>query len=260
MTKPTAIGIGVAVSAAGCGVLALATGGAVRAWWTWTAVACLVAATAYFRNAPHWLGKHEGRWSWHALLVLPYLVAFRIACNLMRWRRGGDEPTRVAPGLWVGGRIAGPYPSGVTYVVDLVAEYPEPTIVRALPGYRSLPTLDGGVPPSLSVALALIDELALVDGDVLVHCDSGRGRAPTFAAALLIARGHAHDVDSAIDLLRRARPVARPTRSDRAFLAAALPDLVTRVSAAAAARTPARDRRRACRPDARSARSPAASR
>jgi protein-tyrosine phosphatase len=226
VTKPTAIGVGVAVSAAGCLALAVVTSGVARVWWTWTTVACVVAATAYLRNAPAWLGKRDGRWSWRALVVLPYLVAFRIACTLMRWWRGSDEPTRVAPGLWVGGRIAGPLPAGVTHVVDLVAEYPEHGRITTMTGYRSLPTLDGGYPPSMADALALVEELATFDGDVLVHCDSGRGRAPTFAAALLIARGLADDVDGAIALLRRTRPVTRPTRSDRAFLADALPDLV----------------------------------
>lgn len=226
MTKPTAVGTGVAVSAAVCLALAATTDGAARLAWTWTAIACVVAAVAYLRNRPAWLGKVGGRWTSRALVVLPYLVAFRIACNLMRWWRGGDEPTRVAPGLWVGGRIAGPLPAGVTHVVDCVAEYPEPRRVRALAGYRSLPTLDGGFPPSLDEAVALVAELTTASGDVLVHCDSGRGRAPTLAAAVLIARGDAVDADAAFESIRRARPVARPTRSDRAFLAAALPRLV----------------------------------
>jgi protein-tyrosine phosphatase len=241
VTKPTAIGVGVGVSAAGCLALAVVSSGVARAWWTWTTVACVVAATAYLRNAPGWLGKRDGRWSWRALVVLPYLVAFRIACNLMRWWRGGDEPTRVAPGVWVGGRIAGPLPAGVTQVVDLVAEYPEQARIRALRGYRSMPTLDGGFPPSLADALALVDQLTAADGDVLVHCDSGRGRAPTFAAALLIARGHVDDVDAAIDLLRRARAVARPTSSDRTFLANALPGLIDIVRARTRRPTERRD-------------------
>jgi hypothetical protein len=220
-----AVGSGVAVAAAVCLALAATTSGGARLWWTWTTLACVIAATAYLRNRPAWLGKRDGRWSWRTLPVLPYLVAFRIACLLMRWWRGDDAPTQVAPGLWVGGRIAGPLPPGVTHVVDLVAEYPEPRAVRTLPGYRGLPTLDGGFPPNVDALLTLVDELATARGGVLVHCDSGRGRAPTLAAAVLIARGEAHDVDAAIERVRRARPVAHPTRSDRTFLAGAVPGL-----------------------------------
>jgi len=57
-----------------------------------------------------------------SLLILPYLVAFGIAVCLMRWWRGSDRPTRVAPGVWVGGRTpVAALPPGVTAVVDLVA-------------------------------------------------------------------------------------------------------------------------------------------
>ncbi len=225
MTKPTRIGAGIAASAVVCAALAAGTHGVARVWWAWTTVSCVIAAAAYLTNRPGWLGKRDGRHAAHAIVMLPYLAAFRIACTLMRWWRGGDAPTLVAPGLWVGGRIATPLPPGVTHVVDLVAEYPEPRHVRALPGYRSLPTLDGGVPSDGARFTALVHELARVDGGVLVHCDSGRGRAPTFAAALLVARGLAGDVDAAIARVQQARPVARPTRSDRAFLGAVLPVL-----------------------------------
>ena len=62
-------------------------------------------------------------------------------------------------------------------------------------------------------------------GGVLVHCDSGRGRAPTMAAAILIARGLALDVASALAVVRERRPVSSPTRVDVAFLERVLPRL-----------------------------------
>ncbi|MGH7894407.1 MAG: protein-tyrosine phosphatase family protein, partial [Candidatus Binatia bacterium] len=127
---------------------------------------------------------------------------------------------------WVGGRLpAKALPPAVTIVVDLVAEYSAPRAIRGLPGYRALPVLDGGVPPDAGEVLALVRELVHVGGDVLVHCDSGRGRAPTMAAALLIARGAVDDVDGAVAYIAARRPVAAPTRSDLAFLEAMLPAL-----------------------------------
>src|SRR5262249_1982755 len=112
-----------------------------------------------------------------------------------------------------------------THVVDLVAEYPAPRWVRALPGYRNLPILDGAEPPSREAFLDVVRDLRDVTGDVLVHCDSGRGRAPTWAAALLIARGLAPDVDSALALVRAGRQVSSPTGVDVAFLQSVLPSL-----------------------------------
>ena len=156
----------------------------------------------------------------------------------MAWWRGPDHPTRVAPGLWVSGRIGtATLPAGVTTVVDLVAEYRAERGIRQLAGYRCLPVLDGGFPADLDEAVALVCELAAPEtGDVLVHCDSGRGRAPTFAAAILVARGLATDATDALALVRAARPVTAPTRSDLAFLAAILPRLPSRLARESAVR------------------------
>src|SRR5262249_23998238 len=180
----------------------------------------------YLSNRPAWLGKRDGRLTPSALLILPYLVAFRVAIELIRWWRDPDVPSLVSPGLWVGGRVeARTFPPGVTNVVDLVAEYPAPRWVRALPGYRNLPVLDGAEPPSREAFLGVVRDLRDVTADILVHCDSGRGRAPTMAAALLIARGLAPDVDSALALVRAGRPVSSPPGGHVAFMRSVLPSL-----------------------------------
>jgi protein-tyrosine phosphatase len=232
MTKPAKIGLGIGVAAVACAGLAVATSGVVRGFWLWTTFSCVVASWAYTLNRPHWLGKRNGAMGLRAFLILPYIVAFGVAVRLMRWWRGTDRPTRVAPGVWVGGRtLARSVPPGVTTVVDLVAEYPADRIVRGMDGYRNLLVLDGGVPPDPDAFLALVREVAAARGDVLVHCDSGRGRAPTFAAALLVVRGLAPDVATALATMRAARAVVAPTRVDLAFLAAVEPRLRVSVRA-----------------------------
>src|SRR5262245_1680327 len=219
VTKATKIALGIAVAGACCAALAITRHGGARVAWTWTAATCAVAAGAYVANRPAWLGKRAGGYGPWALVMLPYLVAYRIASALARWWRGADAPSLIVPGLWVGGRLdARTFPPGVTHVVDLVAEYPAPRWARVLPGYRTLPILDGGKPPARERFVALARELRDVPGGVLVHCDSGRGRAPTMTAAILIARGMARDVRSAIAMIRARRPVASPTRTDVAFL------------------------------------------
>jgi protein-tyrosine phosphatase len=219
------IALGIGVAGAGCAALAVETSGLARIAWAWTSGACAVATTAYLLNRPAWLGKRAGRLTPASVLLLPYLVAVRIAFALIRRSRPADAPTEVSPGLWVGGRVdARSFPPGVTHVVDLVAEYAAPAWERALPGYRPLLVLDGGQPPDPRAFLDLVHELRDVTG-VLVHCDSGRGRAPTMAAAILLARGLAPDVVGAFALLRERRPVTSPTRVDVAFLEAVWPEL-----------------------------------
>jgi Swiss Army Knife protein, DSP-PTPase phosphatase domain len=226
VTKATKIALGIAVAGACCGGLAIASTGGARVAWAWTAGSCVVAAAAYFTNRPAWLGKRGGGFGPWALAMLPYLVAYRIASALTRWWRGADAPTLIVPGLWVGGRLdARTFPAGVTHVVDLVAEYPAPRWARTMPGYRALLILDGGKPPAPGRYVELVRELRDVADGVLVHCDSGRGRAPTMAAAILIARGVAPDVWSAIAMIRARRPVASPTRTDVAFLERITPRL-----------------------------------
>ena len=199
------IALGIAVAGAGCGALAVESGGLVRAAWVWTAVSCGIASAAYLLNRPAWLGKRSGRLTPRALVLLPYLVAFRIACAIIRSARTPDVPTEVVPGLWVAGRVdARSFPAGVSHVVDLVAEYDAPAWERALPGYRALSVLDGGQPPSARAFLDVVRDLRDVGDGVLVHCDSGRGRAPTMAAAILIARGVAPDVESRARVRSRA--------------------------------------------------------
>jgi len=226
MTKPTMIALGIGVAGACCGGAAIASSGVARFAWAWTSASCAVATVVYLANRPEWLGKRDGRFTPRALPILPYLVAFRIAVGLIRWWREPDTPSLVSPGLWVGGVVdARTFPPGISHVVDLVAEYPAPAWVRALPGYRNLPILDGAEPPSREAFVEVIRDLRDVTGSVLVHCDSGRGRAPTVAAALLIARGLAADVDSALALVRDGRSVSSPTRVDVAFLRTVLPSL-----------------------------------
>lgn len=245
MTKPVVIALGVGAAATACAGVAVASHGIARFLAAWTALACTIAALAYAANRPDWLGKRAGAASPRAVLVLPYLLAFRIACRLMAWWRGPDRPTRVAPGLWVGGRVrSATLPPGVTTVVDLVAEYGAERAIRRMPGYRCLPVLDGGFPADLDHVAALVREVAAIEtGDVLVHCDSGRGRAPTFAAAVLIARGLATDAADALAVVRVRRPVVAPTRSDVAFLDALAPRVRARAGTARAADTATVDRR-----------------
>jgi protein-tyrosine phosphatase len=237
MTKPVKIAAGIAAAGAIVAALAAASRGIAAVCFAWIALACAVASLAYLLNRPGWLGKAAGSLALRRLVLLPYLIAFRIACRAMRWWRSPDQPTRVAPGVWVAGRVeARTLPPGVATVVDLVAEYAAERGIRELPGYRSLPVLDGGVPPDPDRFVALVYEVAMADGgDVLVHCDSGRGRAPTFAAALLVARGLAADVEEALVRMRLERPVVAPTRTDLEFLASVMPRLRIHLEARAGA-------------------------
>jgi hypothetical protein len=220
MTKPRLLATAIGGAGGACAVLAIAAPSPLRWLLAWIALACALVAWAYLVNRPGLYGKREGRLSWwRALPVLPYLVAYRIAAAVRAARRRYAAFDEVAPGLYVGARIdASRLPPDTELVVDLTSEVNEPRDLRRHPGYRGLPVLDGSIPPDEERFLELVSELAAAAGGVYVHCVSGRGRAPTAAAAVLIARGVADGPAAAFELLRKGRPVVKPTQSDISFV------------------------------------------
>ncbi|HJL16687.1 MAG TPA: dual specificity protein phosphatase family protein [Sandaracinaceae bacterium LLY-WYZ-13_1] len=88
-------------------------------------------------------------------------------------------------------------PAEVRVVVDLTSELPRAAPFAAVARYRCVPTLDTAAPAPDELR-RLIDELAPEPGPVLLHCAMGHGRSATVAAALLIRRGLARDVDDAV--------------------------------------------------------------
>jgi protein-tyrosine phosphatase len=93
----------------------------------------------------------------------------------------------------------------VSLVVDLTAEFVECRAVRTACRYISAPVLDTGVMDEAAF-LALVQEVARWPGPVYIHCAQGHGRTGTFAAAVLLARGHCDTVDAAVAQLRAVRP------------------------------------------------------
>jgi protein-tyrosine phosphatase len=221
VTKPNQLALGIGAAGCSCGIVAGLVAFPVDWLLAWTAFSCFLATGAYLGNRPEVLGKSQGRISaLRALPALPYLVAMRIACALMRRHRRFPPLSRVTDDLWVGGRCGlSDLPGRVGLVVDLTAESSAPAPIRVLPGYRNLPVLDGAVPADEDAVLALLDEIAAAPGAVVVHCDSGVGRAPTLAALALLRLGVASDVEHALALVKESRPMARPTSVDRSFLA-----------------------------------------
>ncbi len=176
----------------------------------WAALAHGGLALAFWRRDPSLLGKRpDGRLTLAALLFfLPYLAFLWSFFHLKRLLlRREDCWNEVAPGIYVGRRpLAGEMPADVNLVVDAMAELPESAAALAAPGYVCLPTLNRLVPEDEPFR-ALILRLAVEKGPLYIHCGAGKGRSATVAAALLIARGLAGDVEEATLILKRARPI-----------------------------------------------------
>jgi protein-tyrosine phosphatase len=173
----------------------------------WVAVAYVLAGLAYFTGNSRFLGKRQDGTvaPGIAVLTFPYLLLC-IAASLARHLYREPDWNEVAPGLFVGRRVSGArLPAQIDLVVDLTSEFPEPSSVRTGRAYRCLPTMDGCASEPGAFA-ALAREVADTPGRIYVHCAVGHGRSASLAAAVIILRGLATDVDSAEALMKKARP------------------------------------------------------
>jgi hypothetical protein len=187
----------------------------------WPAASLAAVAVAYAGVGPAVFGKRPAGTLRPAnvVLLLPFLLlawsvwhALRLVSRTPRWNE-------VSPGLFIGRRaLPGGLPEGTALVIDLTAEFAEPRGVRTAAMYRSLPMLDAAGPTDAARFREVVAEAAGFGGVVFVHCANGHGRSATFAAAVLLARGLASDVRSAVALVRAARPPARPGRAQLAAL------------------------------------------
>jgi hypothetical protein len=186
------------------------------AFLLWPAISSGIAAAAYFGVGPGIFRKRDGRLPWTTWWTLgPVLLGQEISRRYYRRQcRAWDQLT---PRVWIGGVLsedeaATAVGEGVTAVLDLTAEFSEPSLFRAAT-YKNLPILDLTAPSTeqLDEAVSFIEE-ETSSGVVYVHCKIGYSRTAAAAAAYLIRNGRANSVSDALTILRAARPtiVVRP--------------------------------------------------
>src|SRR6516162_2513044 len=200
-------------------VLAIVLGG-VGFLLLWPGISFLVLAAAYAGLGPGLYGKRpDGRMAWWAvLLLLPYLLLTWASWHIQRLLSREPCCNEVAPGLWIGRRVfAGELPGGVSLIVDLTVEFPEPRGVRADRSYICLPILDAFVPAERPLR-ELVERVAAWPGTVYIHCALGHGRSAMVAAAVILKRKLAADIQQAEALIRQARPTVRLKPSQRRLL------------------------------------------
>jgi len=187
----------------------------------WTAVACWVASAAWLLPANqgeqyrrvHWLyGKRpNGTRTWRATLwLLPFLLPIWAWWHLRRPTLTEAPWHELLPDLVLGRRLLDrEWDLNVDHIVDLTCEYEECPRQRHHAGYLSLPIVDGAAPPPL-VLQSYAHRINSLSGRIYLHCAEGHGRTATVAAAVLLVRGHAADVDDALRQIAAVRPKARP--------------------------------------------------
>jgi protein-tyrosine phosphatase len=108
-------------------------------------------------------------------------------------------------------------PEGVDLIVDLTSEFPESSGVIAGRTYWCLPVLDAYAPTEQELD-DLVRRIAAWQGEALIHCANGSGRAALVAAALLLLENRASDAADAERALRQIRPNVHLMPAQRAVL------------------------------------------
>lgn len=190
----------------------------------WPATAVIVIGLGYLGLGPSVFGKRRNG-TLHplrALVLLPYHGVAFLRLHWDLWRHREAAWNEVAPGVFLGRRTLGALPEGTKVVVDLTAELPAISGVRAsvekgVLGYHVLPTLDATAPEEAPF-ISLVELLSPMKETVFIHCAAGHGRSAALAAALLVARSLAFDAESAEARLKRARPLVHLHREQRALV------------------------------------------
>lgn len=193
-------------------------------WWlflTWPALSLGIVSLAFAGLGPGAFGKRSNGTlaPWAIAALLPWLALTWLVWNLL-WLASKEPPwAEIVPDLFAGRRVLGrDMPEGIDLVVDLTAEFAEPSAVRLNRRYLSLPILDSGIPSDPNRFREVVSEVAKCEGRIYVHCAMGHGRTGTFVAALLVARGIAADLTSALRLIRDKRPGVKLNAEQRSFL------------------------------------------
>ena len=186
----------------------------------WCGISFLTLGIAYISLGAKVFGKNKnGKISKLSFsLLLPYLLLTWTVWHIQRLISKEDCCNQIVPGIWLGRR---PYinelPNNISLIVDLTAEFSEPTNLISGKTYICIPTLDTLV-PNKHVFHELIIKIANWKGNVYIHCALGYGRSATVVAGVLIAKGLVNNFEEAEKLLKTARPKIKFSQAQRKLL------------------------------------------
>ena len=172
------------------------------------AIPCVLLATSYLLNNPNFItGKNKNGKRSITLSVLnsPWLIITYICWYISSELSKEDKCNKIINNIFISR-----YPVVVPndefdLIIDLTSEFPKPKIGNN--NYLCVPNLDG-------VALKNIN-IPEIDpkSKVLIHCAQGHGRSSSYCALVLIKLGIANSTFEALNIIKKSRPGAVPSKS-----------------------------------------------
>lgn len=185
--------------------------GLLSAFFVWISFSALIMGIAYVLNKPYLVaGKVNGKMNGLIFLAnLPWLsftyLSFIIGNAISRERK--IDPigtTNVSIGCFPLRREMNDF----DVIFDLTCEFPK--IYKTTGKYYCFPNLDG-MPLINSIESGMIRK----SDKVLIHCAQGHGRSSIFASRLLCFLGYFDSLSLAQKEIRKSRPKAIPSSSQR---------------------------------------------
>ena len=186
----------------------------------WPAANLLVASFFYMINSPACFGKKKtgALRILNYLFFLPYVVGLWWVWFLFAKHARENPFDMVNKQLWIGRRLdeREAAQSDFENIIDLTAEFTEVPAFRER-NYIPLYMLDGAVPDAHALK-KLVAKFSQLTGKSLVHCAQGHGRTGLVAVAILLETNPQLDLDSALEILKRARPGVHCNKRQVRFL------------------------------------------
>jgi protein-tyrosine phosphatase len=169
-----------------------------------------VAALGYAGLGPRvFLKRSDGRVPfWGYLVLWPYFLSYWLLFVIFQKTTRSLPYFRVSENLFLGRvptfvdrpKIEG---IGISSVLDLAGEFPEPKFLRDSPTYLFVRLMDTEAPRlgDLEEAVAWMRR-SVLSGPTFVHCAFGHGRCVTFVTAYLLREDPALTVEEVIHRLR----------------------------------------------------------
>jgi len=187
----------------------------------WPACSFAFVSAAYFFNRPGMLTKTKSGAvsTWLSILIAPYFLMTWSVWWCVKYLSGEHAHDEIDGEFVLGRRLTfNEMPNDIECVVDLTAEFSEPTAIRKNFRYVLYPILDGHEPPQLEPFQCFARELAESEERLFIHCAQGHGRTGMLAVALLLERGSSDSVEQALNMLQACRPKLRVNSAQRRFL------------------------------------------
>lgn len=181
----------------------------------WPAMSFALVALSYFTTTPKWFAKQKnGRIHFiPQLVLLPYFMCLWSLWHIIRIFQTENAYDELNEQITIGRRLLfREMPANIQMVIDLTCEFNEDKRIVENYDYRCLPILDC-CPTQQQTLMEFLQNIALCDKNMYVHCAQGHGRTSMIVCILLVLQKKASSPQQAMQQIKKRRPRANMTKS-----------------------------------------------